>query len=139
MLALMDHYSEQFRQSFVSLFEDADHFNPEQCSAQTISEVTNLLAKSSKEASRCTLERCLQDFEPSSAPRVQSKNAVDYRYNRTSQKSFLTLFGRIKLDRHLYYPTRDQKEQAYCPFDEAWEMSERFATSEVVEPILRAS
>lgn len=140
MLALVDHYSEQFRQSFVNMFENTVNFNPEQCSAQTISEITGLLAKSSKEASRGALESFLQNCERSSPPRDRSKDAVVYRYNRTSQKSFLTLFGRITLDRHLYYPADDSvKKKAYCPFDDAWEMSERFATPEVVEPILMAS
>ncbi|MGY8691134.1 MAG: hypothetical protein ACKVHP_25755, partial [Verrucomicrobiales bacterium] len=88
MLALVDHYSEQFRQSFVNMFENTVNFNPEQCSAQTISEITGLLAKSSKEASRGALESFLQNCERSSPPRDRSKDAVVYRYNRTSQKSF---------------------------------------------------
>ncbi len=131
MLALVDYYSEQFRESFVSLFDQAVDFNPEHCSAETVSEITSILAKSSQDASRCALERFLQDFESSPAPRVRSKNAIDYRYNRSSRKSFLTLFGRIELDRHLYYPVGDAKknQKAYCPFDESWEMSGRFAVT----------
>ena len=39
----------------------------------------------------------------------------------SSRKSFLTLFGRLELDRHLYYPAGNQKEKrkAYCAADES--------------------
>ena len=140
MLALADHFSEIFRESFVSLLPEILEDKPEQCSSELISFVCKALSKSSQEASRCALQSLLQGVETQEP--IIDKGGVEYRFNRRSRKTFLTLFGNIELNRALYYPADDtnkERQPAYCPLDAAWEMCGRFATPEVVESVLFAS
>lgn len=140
MLALADHFSEQFRESFVSLLPEILADKPEQCSSELISSACKALSSSSQEASRCALQSLLQGFEMEEA--TIDREGIEHRLNRKSKKTFLTQFGKIELERALYYPaggTSGTKQPAYCPLDEAWEMGGRFATPEVVEATLFAS
>gem|GEM_PF-7094815 len=140
MLALADHFSKHFRESFVSLLPEILEDKPEQCSSELISSACKALSKSSQEVSRRALESLLQGFETEEA--ILDKEGIEYRFNRRSKKIFLTQFGKIELERSLYYSIdnpNEVKQPAYCPLDEAWEMRGRFATPEVVEAILFAS
>lgn len=138
MLALVDRYSEQFSRSFATLMEQSLEDNPEADPSQIVSALGEGLAGASREASRTTLGSFIQDLEPERVA-VREKDGVPHRFNTRSEKTFLTRFGPITLGRDLYYPADGSKGPAHVPLDEAWEMTGRFATPEVVEPVLLAS
>jgi len=77
MLALADHFSEQFRKSFVSLLPEILEDKPEQCSSELISSACKALSKSSQEASKRALESLLQGFETEEA--ILDKEGIEYR------------------------------------------------------------
>jgi len=142
MLALKNHIVNEFEQSFTQLITESSDFNSETCSAQLISGVTQCIDQATKEAARHGLQSFIQSFEDhqETRPKTLGVNGSQYRFNKTSTNTFLTLFGPINIERAIYYPVQnDGKTAAYVPLDAAWAMSGRTVTPEVVEPILYAS
>jgi len=142
MLALKNQMIKQFNQSFDQLIEERLDCKLEECSAELISGITTCMDEALNDAARVGLEGFIQSFEKES-PKTVKIAEVEYRLNKISSNTFLTLFGPIKLKRGLYYPSKSSEEEqslaSHVPLDAAWGMSGRTVTPEVVEPVLFAS
>ena len=102
MLALVDCYSEQFRQSFVNLIAHTDNGSDENLSSEMVSDVTASLKRATQEAARCALEKMVQSFESEGSSRTIERHGIEYRcsallilVNTNTQVDFLrvVVFG----------------------------------------------
>ena len=72
----------------------------------------------------------------------------EYRFNKISSNTFLTIFGPIKVKRAIYYSINpdnpdelrnENSPRSYVPLDQSWGMTGRTVTPEVTEAVLFAS
>ena len=103
MLALKEQMINQINRSFDQNAEKLIHCNPEECSAQLVSELTECIDHTINEAARSGLEQFVQSFETSTPPKTLQTHEREYRFNKISSNTFLTIFGPIKVKRAIYY------------------------------------
>lgn len=130
--AMIEAATHEFKQNLQQQSKDWDL---EQLTPQLAEHVSAGLKEALASAGVAALRTFLQGFEVE-RPMLEV-NGIAYRRKPASRKRFMTPFGEMILERHLYQA--DRGGPSYVPLDAHWGMVGEFATVEVREAVLWAS
>ena len=117
------------------LSEHCENLNLETLTPKLAEQVTRGLCEALKAAGIAALRTFLEAYEVDQTP--QEVEGCLYRFKQSSEKTFLTPFGKMPLSRNLFQA--DEGGPSYVPLDAMWGMVGEFATVEVREAVLFAS
>jgi hypothetical protein len=126
-----------FKQNFTGFCEKSNQGTNDPFNAESLMNLTNALTDAAREAGKAGLTEYLQNND-TKVPSVCSKN-ITFRYKGSMEKTFLTLFGEIRVARSIY--ANDLIGGGYhVPLDAAINLeSDDYATWETREMILFAA
>ena len=101
--------------------------------AENVEAVTKCIMGAVMEAAAAGFKTYIQENEIRDNTVVH--DGKKYRFSRSSNKEFSTIFGKSVIERRLY---QDENGESFVPLDHAWNMENQFATLEVREAVLFA-
>lgn len=131
MNTLIEVVSAKFAETFFTFVDSELKGNAEILSPELASSVTFGLRDAVLEAARFGFETFLQEFESNQPQAIENLYKSGDR-----EKIFHTILGQIRLTRSLYYPKSSStaaESGAHVPFDDAWGMTHRSVSPELVE------
>ena len=129
--AMVEAATQEFRQKLSTCCENLE---TQRLTPELAEEVCQGLTQAVSAAGIAGLRAFLEGYE-TDAPALQVNGAL-FRRKQASAKTFLTPFGKMRLERSLYQA--DGGGPSYVPLDALWGMEGEFATVEVREAVLLA-